>query len=562
MNQIKYDHTNYILKYWKKIESGEINTGEKIKTVYKNLAAASRIRSAKSHEYHFDIDRASRPIYFIEHFCRQSKGKLAGKPLKLELFQKAAIQSIFGFVDSQGKRQYNEVLWIMGRKNGKSEVLSAVGLYMLIGDHEGGAEVDCVASKKDQARIVFTEALHMVEQSPDLSRYIKKRKTDMYSAVNFGVFQPLSSDSNTLDGLNVHCGIIDELHSLKDRNIYDVVKQGTLAREQPIIFAITTSGFNRENVYDSQYEYAEKVLSGAITDPHFLALIYELDKSEEWTDPAAWIKANPGLGVIKDRDKLEANVEKAKVDPSFKPTVLTKDFNVKSMTADSWLTYEQLWNPMKYTMSQIRDSYAIGGCDLSATTDLTCATLLIRKKDDPQIYVLQHYFLPEDRVEEIEATSSKEAPYRKWAERGLMTLCKGHMVNYSDVTAWYIKMRDEYGIDLWRMGYDRALAGYWAEEMANNFGQTVMEKVAQGPFTWTQPMKELGAMLTDKKINYNANPMLAWCLSNTGVKSSGTLGNIQPVKIQSHRRIDGMVSLLNAYVIYVKYRDDYLNTVG
>ena len=166
------------------------------------------------------------------------------------------------------------------------------------------------------------------------------------------------------------------------------------------------------------------------------------------------------------------------------------------------------------------------------------------------------------RIERLEATTSKEAPYKAWEERGLITFCQGNMVNYADVTAWFQKMRDEHRIDMWRCGYDRALAGYWAEEMCQVFGDSVMEKVAQGPITWTAPMKELGAMLTDKAINYNNNPMLKWCLSNTGVKIAGTLDSIQPVKIQQNRRIDGMVSLLNAYVMYVKYREDYLNLVG
>jgi phage terminase large subunit-like protein len=555
---VKYDHTNYILKYWRQIESGKIRASEKITRVFRKLAADSK--SKVKSKYHFDIDRASRPIYFIEHFCKQSKGAI-GEYIKLDLFQKAAIEAIFGFVDKKGYRQFQEVLWIMARKNGKSTVLSGISLYMLLGDREGGPEIDCVASKKDQAKIVFTEAKNMRSQSPYLRKYIKSRKSDMYSDFNFGVFQPLASDSNTLDGLNPSCGVIDELHSIKDRNIYDVVKQGMTSRKQPILFMITTSGFNREGIYDSMYEYAENVINGKVTDERFLPLIYELDNSKEWTDPKMWVKANPGLGSIKDRNKLEQNVERAKIDSRFRPTVLTKDFNLKNVTADTWLTYDQLFNPATFEIEDVRNTYAIGGCDLSATTDLTCATLLIRKPNDKQIYVLQQYFLPRERIEHIEATSEKEAPYSVWAERGLLTICEGAMVNYADVTTWFIKMRDEYGIDLWRLGYDRALAGYWADDMANNFGQSVMEKVAQGPFTWTAPMKELGAKLTDKEINYNANPMLAWCLSNTAVKITGSVETVQPVKIQQHRRIDGMVSLLNAYVIYVKYRDDYLNSI-
>lgn len=556
---MKYDHTNYILKYWRAIDSGKIQVSRKVRAVYEQLAKDCKSKTGK---YHFDIDRASRPIFFVETFCKQSKGAI-GKPIKLELFQKAGIQAIFGFVDKDGIRKYNEVMWVMGRKNGKSVLLSALSLYMLVGDHEGGAEVDCVASKKDQAKIVFGEARNMVTQSPYLSKYIRKRKTDMYSDFNFGVFQPLSSDSNTLDGLNPHCAVIDELHSIKDRNLYDVVKQANYARKQPILFMITTSGFNREGIYDSMYAYAEQVISGDVQDEHFLPLIYELDEQGEWLNPKAWIKANPGIGTIKDKSKLSGNVEKAKTDPKFKPTVLTKDFNLKNVSAESWLTWEQLNNEATFDMESVRNTYAIGGCDLSSVYDLTCATLLIRKADDPQIYVLQHYFLPRARVEALDEKSEKasEAPYQIWSDRGLMTLSEGAMVDYNDVTAWFAQMRDEYQIDLWKLGYDRAMAGYWAEQMSSEFGSSVMEKVAQGPFTWSAPMKELGAMLSDHMVNYGNNPILKWCLSNTGIKVSGSLDVITPVKIQQKRRIDGLVSLLNAYVIYVKYREDYLGTI-
>ena len=210
-------------------------------------------------------------------------------------------------------------------------------------------------------------------------------------------------------------------------------------------------------------------------------------------------------------------------------------------------------------MNDVYNTYAIGGCDLSATTDLTCATLLIRKKDDEQMYILQHYFLPESKIEKLDEHNSNEAPYKIWSDRGLLTICAGNRVNYSEVTEWFCQMRDEYKIDPIKIGYDRALAGYWVDEMKSNGFE--MEAVAQGPFTWSQPMHELGAALADKKINYNNNPILKWCLSNTAVKKSG-LNNIQPVKISERRRIDGMVSLLNAYVLYVKYFDDFMYSIG
>lgn len=521
------------------------------------------IQNGKYKKYHFDPILANRPIVFIETFCKQSKGKDIGKPLKLELFQKVIIQALYGIVDKNGIRKYQECLIIMGRKNGKSTLLSGLGNYGLLGDKEGGPEIDCVSTKKDAAKIVFNEAKNMVKQSPYLRKYIKSRKSDLYSEFNFGTYRPLSSDADTLDGLNPSMVILDECHAIKDRNLYDVMKQALSAesREQPLFLTITTSGFIREGIYDELYDYAEQVLNGEVEDEHFLSFVYELDDVTEWLKEDCWIKANPGLGTIKSIGKLREAVARAIVQPNYRKTVHTKDFNLKNISAANWLNWQEIENPATFDMELIRNTYAIAGCDLSAVKDLTCATLLIRRRDDETIYVLQHYFLPEARIEELDAKSSKEAPYRKWEERGLMTFCKGEMVQYSDVTAWFVEMKEKYQIDIWRCGYDRAMANYWVEEMKNNFGD-VMESVAQGAKTWTVPMKEMGAQLAENKINYNNNPILKWCLSNTGVKSIGSLESIEPVKLQRKRRIDGTVSLLNAYVIYVKYRQDYLNMVG
>ena len=272
-----------------------------------------------------------------------------------------------------------------------------------------------------------------------------------------------------------------------------------------------------------------------------------------------WIKANPGLGAIKQYKTLAAFVERAKNNPADLPGVLCKDFNYRENDNSVWLSYDQIKNDAVFDMSEVYNTYAIGGCDLSATTDLTAATLLIRKPADNTVYVLQHYFLPQARVEHLEEKNTNEAPYRLWAERGLLTICDGNRVNFSEVTQWFCQMRDEHKIDAFKVGYDRALAGYWVEEMKSN-GFT-MEPVAQGPFTWSQPMREMGAAFADKIVNYNKNPILIWCLSNTAVKKSG-VNNIQPVKITDKRRIDGAVSLLNAWVIYVKYYDDFMYNVG
>lgn len=550
---------NYVREYWQRIQSGEIVTSRRVKEVYGRLVREMDTPAA-GFPYYFDEDTGERPIIFIERFAKQSQGTL-GAPLRLELFQKAFLQALFGWLDkSSGFRRFRETLFLVGRKNGKSTLLAALALYLLVADYEGAAEIYSVATKKDQARKTLTEAVNMIKQSPELRAVIKKRRNDVYFPATASKFEALASDSNTLDGLNSHAVIIDELHAIRDRNLYEVMKQSTSSRRQPLVIMITTSGTVRESVFDNLYGLACDIADGRIEDDSFLPVLYELDARAEWTDPRAWPKANPGLGTIKQYATLAAFVDRAKKNPEDLPGVLCKDFNVPETSAAAWLSFETIRNDATFDMKDVYNTYAIGGCDLSATTDLTCATLLIRRsREEDTVYVLQQYFLPERRIEQLDEHNSNEAPYKAWAARGLLTICPGNRVDYSAVTAWYCQMRDEFKIDCFAVGYDRALAGYWVDEMkANGFD---MHAVAQGPFTWSQPMREMGAAFADKKVNYNKNPMLTWCLTNTGVKKSG-VNNIQPVKISERRRIDGAVSLLNAWVIYVRDFDDYMYLVG
>lgn len=508
-------------------------------------------------EYHFDHKIARRHTDFIETFCKLPSGNV-GQPLKLELFQKARLQALFGFVDDNDCRQYNECLIIEGRKNGKTTETAAVELDLLVNDKEGAPQIYNIATMLDQAKLGFNAAVKMVKQSPVLAKNIRKRAADLYFAQNFGFIRALASNSNSLDGLDVHAAVIDELAAIKNRDLYDLIKQAMGARRQPLLFCITTNGFIRDSIFDAQYEYATHVLDGSVKNKKFLPFIYELDSPEEWDREDCWIKANPGLGTVKSKEYLREMVQKAKDDASFKPTVLVKDFNMPQTSSAAWLAFEDLINETVVEDDYLDHSYAIGGCDLSATTDLTCATLLLRKPGDENVYVLQHYFLPQSRIDQIEKLQSKEAPYKLWAEQGWLTICEGAQVNYSQVTEWFADMVEKRDIrPLW-ICYDRALSGYWVPEM-ENYGFD-MEKTAQGPFTWSQPMKEMGAAFAEHKVVYQNNPILRWCLANTGVKALNKDGieTIQPVKIQQTRRIDGMVSLLNAWVGYVKHYDEYI----
>lgn len=556
---------NYIREYVELIKRGKIKTSARVRKVYTRLLKEID-RPPKNFKYYFDEETGERPISFIETFCKQSQGDL-GAPLELELFQRAYIQALFGFLDKEtGYRRFRETMFLVGRKNGKTTLMAGIALYLLTADYEGAAEIYSVATKKDQARKALTEAVNMIKQSPELRAVLKKRRNDVYFAATSSKFEALASDSNTLDGLNSHGVIIDELHAIRDRNLYEVMKQSTSSRRQPLIVMITTAGTVRECIFDDMYEYACRVADGEEVDEAFLPILYELDERSEWLDPKMWIKANPGLGKIKQVETLRSFVERAKKNPADRAGVLCKDFNVRENGSTAWLPFDVINNEATFNLADVYDTYAIGGCDLSSTTDLTCATLLIRKPNDKTVYVLQHYFLPQARIDELAdkkqrsgGHSNDEAPYKLWAERGLLTACQGARVNYSDVTAWFVQMREQYKIDCWKCGYDRALAGYWVDEMtANGF---TMDKVIQGTYTFSQPMRELGAALQDKLVNYNNNPVLKWCLSNTGKKEQG-LNNIMPVKISEKRRIDGMVSLLNAWVVYVRDYEDYMYNVG
>lgn len=551
---------NYPKEYLKAIQSGEEVVSNKVRTVYERECGWMDNPPA-DFPYYFDEKEGLRHIEFIERFCKHSKGRFARQSIKLELFQKAKIQLAFGWRHKDTKlRRFREVVDIRGRKCGKSTETAAVEWDVFLNDKENGPEVYCTANKKDQANLIYSECVNMRLQSPELKAITKKRQSDIYCQHNMGFIKCLASDTSTMDGLNPSFFSLDEFHAMKTSALYDVMIQGQSMRDQPLAWLIATNGFVREGFFDQKYAYWSSV---ALWEPGFedytvLALIYELNDRTTWQDPKHWPEANPGLGKIKKLETLAQNVEKAKKDPSFVPTLMTKDFNLPESEFASWLSYDDAVNESTYSMDDIKGSYAIGGCDLSAVADLTCATLLIRKPDDETVYVLQKYFIPQSKIDYLEKTASKEAPYKLWAKQGWLTICKGAQVDYSDVTKWFIQMVEEYDIrPLWN-SYDRALSGYWVPEMeAYGFE---MEKCAQGPFTWSQPMKEMGAAFEQHKVNYNNNPILRWCLMNTAVKRTNTdsLEMIQPVKIQAARRIDGTVSLLNAWVAYVKHYDEYM----
>lgn len=533
-------------QYFSGIGDGRIIACEKMKRIADTLME----KYLNPGEFHFDLEIANRHIEFIERFCKLPTGKL-GQSLRLELFQKARLQSIFGFVDDNNLRQYNEVLIIEGRKNGKTTETAAIELDMLMNDKEGAPQIYNVATMLDQARLGFNAANKMRMQSPLLKKHIRKRAADLYCAMNMGFIKALASNTNSLDGLDTHCGVIDELAAIKNRDIYDLVKQSMGAREQPLLFCITTNGFVREGIFDSQYQYASDVLFDRGRNNRFLPFIYELDHIDEWDREECWIKANPGLGTVKSIDYLRQMVQKAKDDESFKPTVLVKDFNLKQTSEAAWLRFEDFENTATFT-GPFR--YGIGGLDAADSVDLAAAKVLCMRRDDPNIYVRQMYWMPQAVLDRQEETGNRRerdnVPYQLWKDKGLLRTVPGNKVDKRVMLDWFCELRDQEDIYVLYIGYDPwHIDDSLLREFQSEFGEKAMIPVRQGVITLSQPMKDLKADLQAKLIVYNDHPIDKWCFFNTVVKTDVN-GNIQPVKgMDTRNRIDGTLALIDGYKV-------------
>lgn len=545
-------------QYFLGIVNGDIVACEKMKRIANLLLE----RFYNPEEFHFDIELANKPVQFIEQFCKQPSGQL-NTALNLQLFQKARLQAIFGFVDDDNRRQYNECLIVEGRKNGKTTEVSSVENYMLVGDGEGSPQIYNIATMLEQAKLGFNACHKMIKQSPLLRKHIKKRAANLYFALNMGYIKALASNSNSLDGLDVHCGVIDELAAIKNRDIYDLIKQAMGARSQPLLFCITTNGFVREGIFDKQYEYARQLLYGELSIPNkrFLPFIYELDSHIEWDDESKWIKANPGLGTIKSFDYLRQMVQKAKDDPSFKPTVLVKDFNIPQTSTTAWLRYEHINN---ISVFDIKFDYCVGGFDAADTTDLNAAKAICMRPNDPNIYVRSMYWIPQSVIDEQQRQGNRRGrdnvPYDLWVNQGYMRTCQGKKCDKRIFLEWFKELRDTEDLYVMFIGYDPwHIDDTLLREFEMEFGKNAMISVRQGVISLSEPMKQLAVEFEEHHVIYNNNPIDKWCLINTAVKTDVN-GNIQPVKtLDPRNRIDGTVALLCAYKVLQDNMDKYVN---
>ncbi len=556
------ENYNPILEYWEQIETKTIIVSKKVYQQYEEIV--KWIKEDGYKEWFYSSARANHAIEFAENYCHHSKGKLAGKKVELELWEKAYFASIYGFIDIEGLRKHQRVVLIVGKKNGKSLLASIIGLYGLVGDGEGGPEVYAVATKKDQAKIVWQEAKRMGQKSPVLRKRLKLLVNDIFSPFNDGIFKALASDSDSLDGLNTHVVLMDEWHQWKNgRALYDIMADGVTAREQPLIGMTSTAGTIREDIFDEIYEEAEMQLAniklGNEVDDRTVFFIYELDKKSEWWNANNWMKANPGLGTIKRLRALQDKAKRVATNLRLEKNFVCKEFNIRETSSESWLDFDELNNTATFDITKLKPRYCIGGIDLGATTDLTCATILFNVPDDETIYVKQMYWLPFDLLDK--RVKEDKIPYNIWLDQGLLRVSEGNTVNYKDVTRWFLEVQNELDVYIYKIGYDNWSSTYLVDELQQNFGKNITEAVIQGAKTFSNPMKRVRANLDSKKINYNNNPILKWNLSNAAVKRDRN-DNIALVKTSNQkRRVDGVASLMDAFIVYERNYEDYINMI-
>lgn len=554
------------LRYFEQVEAGDIVVCDKVARA--TMRALDEIRNPA--KWHYDEAMAAKHIDFMERFCMTAVGS-APRPISFEPFQKSIIAHAYGMVDDEGIRKYFEELWMMARKNGKTTVGAALEVDAAFNDGEYAPHIYNAATSKDQAMESYEPCYNMLKLNPLLWKKTNKPKSKDVGKIelpfNLGRIERLSGRPNSMDGFNVHFALIDELAAHKTRDIYDLLKQGISARTQPLIWCITTNGFVRQSIFDAQYDYASKWLDGLITDDSFFAWLYELDSPEEWEDPACWIKPNPGLGTIKKERFLLQNVEKAKNDPEYRPTVMVKDFNMKENASSAWLSWQHIENPERYEFADMGFRYGIAGFDAADSIDLTAACVFCMRPGDDRIYKRSMYWLPQTVIDEAAEGGSRAerdgVPYTQWVKRGLMRAVPGNKVPKGVLLEWLIELRDEEDLYTYAIGYDPwHIDDATKHDLEMFVGKDNLIVVRQGARTMSDPMKSFKADLKANRIVNNDHPIDQWCRLNAAVRTDVN-NNIQLDKKNNDKRnrIDGMVAELCAYIVLQNRFAEYQNII-
>lgn len=569
----------WITRYWAGIQSGKYIVGALIKLQMQKL-----LELLQDDEVIKDFTDSNMRINFIQRECKHAQAPFAGKPFILTIWQKAIIEALYSFkiYDEELKkpvRLFQRLLLCIGRKNGKSPLISAISLAEWVCG-EMGTNILFGSNDYDQASILFDATDAMREASPKIARCThrnlkglfwgnkaRKHARGKFSFQNKGSIKKLSARTSAKEGKNIKVGCVDEVHEMKDNTLVMPIRQALSTQDEPLYLEITTEGFTDNGYLDEEMEEAQQVLMDDSHRSRWLIFLYQQDSEEEvWQNEQSWCKSNPGLGVIKKWTFLRQMVGEARNNAATKSFVLAKDFNIKQNSAAAWLDMAAINNPETFDLADLKGQYYLGGVDLAETTDLCCARALFVDPETRLLKSLAMYFIPEIKANAIledNGLNPEKKDYNEWAKQGLVTICPGTEVDDSMVVDWFKNLYVNYHLVPFKIGYDNWHSQDFKKGIAELFGADVLERIGMDFNSLSGPMSVLESYLKEHMINYNNNPVDRWCLTNTAIRLNN-IGQMMPVKKfgQSKNRIDGTLGYIIAVAVYLRYKTDYLAIQG
>lgn len=543
--------TDYIREYYQAIKEGSIVVGRWILLLYEYI-----VKGLENKSLYFVPKKADRAIKYIENYCHHSKGR--NDLLKLELWQKALVSVIFGIVDEYGNRQFREIVLLVARKNGKSLFASAIMDYVAFLDGEYGAEIYCLAPKLEQAEIVYSCFWQMCQAEEDTRSKIvaRGRKADFYIEESNTIIKKIAFNAKKSDGFNPHLVVCDEIASWvgdAGKKQYEVMKSALGSRRQPMILSCTTSGYVNEGIYDELLKRGTRFLLGDSKEKRLLPVFYMIDDEEKWNDINELAKSNPNLGVSVSVDYMLEEIAVAEGSLSKKAEFLTKYCCVKQSSEQAWLATKVVDGAVSEPIcpEDFFNSYAVGGIDLSQTTDLTSACVVIERNEVE--YVISHFWIPAEKLDE--AIARDDIPYREMIEQGVLSLSGEGFVDYNDVFMWFMKLVQDYRIMPLVVGYDRYSSQYLVQQMKND-GGFLMDDVFQG-WNMTPAINKLEGVLKEKRLKIGNNPLLRVHLLDTALQKDRMTKRVKIVKLNENSHIDGVAALLDALIVKDKWAGEY-----
>lgn len=549
----------YLEEYYQKCKSGEIVAGGELMLQLEKLIA-----DIDNEDFIYDCEAADTRIDFIENCLRLTKSPFYGKPFKLELFQKAFICALYAFKMPDGTDRFQQALFLISRKNGKSELCSALLLTeMIIGGK--GLDIVCSSNDDNQADILYQACDTMrLMIDPDSVDTWRNQKNIRCLLTNNKIFK-LSDKTRNKEGRNIDVAVVDEIHEMKDNVIIKSIEQSQSLKINPKLIFITTEGFVNGGFLDGELVRARAILNDELSNNssrRYLVWLYTQDSENEiWQgnrENRLWQKSNPTIGKVKRWEYLEQQIDKARESKADRAFVLSKDFNLKQSNSEAWLLTEDYDYEEVFKLEDFKNALCLGAVDLAETTDLCSAKLLLMKKDDPKKYIHQMYFIPEGKLSKSDDKSAG-AKYEEWARKGQLRILDGNYIDTSIIADWFFELYKKYGFRVYKTGYDAKFANEFINKMDSYGFET--ESVWQRPEIMSSPIKMTEADLKDRLI-VGLNEIDKWCLGNATLKvNSQGFCILDKIKGQASRKIDGAVSLCILYETFRRNRTEFVENL-